>query len=329
MAETEDQADTGTQRPGAHAAAPTHIPSSGWKQILLRTKDEIKDDNVALMAAGVAFYAVLAIVPALIAAVSLWGIVADPGQIEQAVQSFAGGLPESAAQLIEDQMSSIAESSSSALGWALALSVLAALWSASSGTKGLMNAVNSAYDEDETRGFLKVRGLALALTIGGIFFGLVLIGLIAVVPAILDGLGLGATGEALVRWGRWPVLALAVIAGLAVIYRFAPDREHARWNWASIGSVIATVIWLVASAGFAWYVESFGSYAETYGAMAGAVVLMLWLFLTAFAILLGAEINAEVEHQTRRDTTSGRPQPMGQRGAYVADTTPGQSGRDG
>lgn len=317
--------DRRERRPGASAESPTDIPSAGWKQILVRTKDEIKDDNVALMAAGVAFYAMLALVPAMIAAVTLWGLVSDPAQIQQTVEGFASGLPQSAADLVTSQMESIAQSSSDALGFALVASVLGALWSASSGTKGLMNAVNSAYDEKETRGFLKVRGLALALTIGAIFFGLIAIGLIAVVPAVLGNLGLGETGEMLIRWGRWPMLALAVVAGLAVIYRFAPDRDHPRWNWASLGSVIATVIWLVASAGFAWYVNSFGSFGETYGSMAGVIVLMLWLFLTAFAILLGAEVNAEMEHQTRHDTTSGPEQPMGSRDAYVADTTPGGS----
>ena len=315
--------------PGARAEAPTDIPRAGWKRILVRTKDEIRDDNVALMAAGVAFYAVLAIVPALVAAVSIWGLVSEPTQIQQTVEGFANGLPQSAADLITTQMERIADNPSSSLGWAVVISVLASLWSASSGTKGLMNAVNSAYDEDETRGFLRVRGLAIALTVAAIFFGLVMIGLIAVVPAVLGSLGLGTTGEALIRWGRWPLLALAVVAGLAVIYRFAPDRDHPRWQWASVGSVVATVVWLAASAGFAWYVNSFGSYGETYGSMAGVVVLMLWLFLTSFAILLGAEINAETELQTRRDTTHGRPQPMGQRGAYVADRSPRRPRGDG
>lgn len=323
----EDQRDDPSEResfPGGRAETPTDIPKEGWKQILVRTKDEIQDDNVALMAAGVAFYAMLAIIPALIAAVTVWGLVSDPAQIQATVESFAAGLPESAANLISSQMEGIADSSSDTLGWALAASVLAALWSASTGTKGLMNAVNSAYDEKETRGFLKLRGLALALTIGAIFFGLIAIALIAVVPALLGNIGLGDAGQAAVRWGRWPILALSVIAGLAVIYRFAPDRDHPQWNWASTGSLIATVIWLVASAGFAWYVNSFGSYDETYGSLAGVIVLMLWLFLTAFAILLGAEVNAEMEHQTRRDTTSGPSRPMGQRDAYVADTTPAE-----
>ncbi len=313
------------RHPGATASEPSDIPAGGWKQVLLRTKDEIKADRVGLMAAGVAFYAMLAIVPALIAAITLWGLVSEPAQIEQTVATWSNALPQSAAELIGEQVGRIAATSTRTLGWALLASLLGALWAASSGTKGLMNAVTAAYNEDETRGFFKVRGIALALTIGAIFFALIAIGLIAVVPVVLGDLGLGELGQMLIRWGRWPILAIAVVFGLAAIYRYAPNRDEPRWNWVSTGSVVATIIWLIASAGFAWYVNSFGSYAETYGSLAGVIVLMLWFFLTAFAILIGAELNAEMEHQTRRDTTRGEPQPIGRRDAYVADTRPDQS----
>jgi membrane protein len=317
-----DAPATTSAPPGHGASAPTGIPRAGWKQILVRTKDEIKADRVGLMAGGVAFYAMLAIFPALMAAITLWGLVSDPVQIQQSVDEFAAALPQNAAELVSEQVARIAASSTSALGWTLVLSLLGALWSASSGTKGLMNAVNAAYDEEETRGFLEVRGLALGLTIGAIFFALTAVGLIAVVPAVLGSLGLGGTGASLVQWLRWPVLALALIAGLAVIYRYAPDRDQPQWQWASWGSVVATAIWLLASAGFALYVNNFGSYGETYGSLAGVIVLMLWFFLTAFAVLVGAELNAEMERQTLRDTTQGPPEPMGQRGAYVADHPP-------
>jgi membrane protein len=319
------QHGTDTGAPGADAGTPSDIPRSGWKQVLVRTKDEIKGDRVGLMAAGVAFYVMLALVPTLIAAVTIWGLVSDPQQIQQTVGGVSSQLPNGAADLLQQQMSRIAQNSSSALGWTLVASVAAALWSASSGTKGLMNAVNAAYDEDESRGFLEVRGTALALTVGLIFFGLIVLALIAVVPAILTSIGLGTTAETVIRWGRWPLLAAALIVGLAVIYRYAPDRDHPEWNWLSWGAGVAVVIWLVASAAFAWYVNSFGSYSETYGSLAGVIVLMLWLFLSSFAILIGAELNAEMEHQTGRDTTRGEPEPMGQRGAHVADTTPNDS----
>lgn len=310
------------RRPGVDASEPSQIPAQGWRQILVRTKDEIKEDRVGLMAAGVAFYAMLAIFPALIAAITVWGLVSDPQQIQQTIGSFTSALPEGAAILLEDQISQIARSSDSTLGWALAASLAGALWSASSGTKGLMNAINAAYDEAETRGFLKVRGLALLLTVGGVFFGLVVLGLIAVIPGVLGAMDLGSTLERLIGWARWPILAVALVGGLAVMYRSAPDRDQPEWGWLSWGAVAALVIWLFASAGFSWYVTSFGSFGETYGSIAGVIVLMLWFFLTAFAVLLGAELNAEMELQTNRDTTRGDPQPMGHRGAHVADSEP-------
>lgn len=315
--------DPTTDQPGARAVTPTDIPPRGWKQILRRVKAQIKADRVGLMAGGVAFYAMLAVFPALIAAVTLWGLLADPATVQQTITSMTAGLPQEAAELVSGQLTRIAESSTSALGWTLAAALAGGLWSASSGTKGLMNAINAAYDEEETRGFLALRGTALALTVGAILFGLLVLGLIAVVPGVLGSLGLGPGARTAVTWGRWPVLAVALIAGLGVLYRVAPDRDGARWGWLSVGSVVAVVLWLAASAGFSWYVSSFGSYAATYGSLAGVIVLMLWFFLTAFAILLGAELNAETEHQTVRDTTRGEPAPMGERGAEVADTLPG------
>lgn len=309
-------------RPGAQADHPAELPAAGWRQVLVRTRDEVRDDRVGLMAAGVAFYAMLAIFPALIAAVTLWGLVADPSQIQQTIDEVAGALPAGASELVTTQLSRIADNSDEALGWTFAVSLVAALWSASSGTKGLMNAVNAAYDERETRGFLRVRSLALVLTVGLIFFGLLVIGLVAAVPVVLGQFGLGETGRTVASWGRWPLLVLALLVGLAVIYRVAPDRDHPQWRWLGIGSVVAVLIWLLASVGFAWYVEQFGSFGETYGSLAGVIVLMLWFFLASFAILLGAEINAEMEHQTDRDSTRGAPRPMGGRGAHVADTAP-------
>ena len=286
-------------RSGATADDPSDIPSEGWRQILRRTKDEIKDDRVTLMAAGMAFYAMLALFPALAAAITIWGLVADPVQVQRTIADAAQALPSGAADLLSEQMTRIADSSGTALGWTLVATLGGALWSASSGTKGMMEAVNAAYDEDETRGFVRVRGMALALTLGGIFFGLLLVGLVAVVPGVLSLIGLGSLAENLVRWGRWPVLAVVLALGLAVIYRYAPDRDQPRWRWMTPGSIAAVVLWLVASAGFAWYVNSFGSYSETYGSIAGVIVLMLWFFISALAVLVGAELNAEVERQPR------------------------------
>ena len=290
----------------------------------MRTKDRIKAERVGLMAAGVAYYSLLAIFPAIIAAVTVWGLVADPTQIEETIAGFAGALPQGADELLIDQVGRIADAPTGGLSLALAISLLAALWSASTGIKGLMNGLNAVYEEPEERGFLKERGLAIALTLGAILLGLVALGLIAVLPAAVGALGLPEPTQTVALWARWPILALFIVLALAIVYRYGPDRSEPRWRWVSWGAGIATAIWLIASAGFAWYVNVFGAegYAETYGSMAGVIVLMLWLFLSAFAALVGACIDAEMELQTAKDTTEGAPQPMGERGARVADRRP-------
>jgi membrane protein len=238
------------------------------------------------------------------------------------VESFSSQLPSSAADLIKTQLTSIVDNSGSALSLGLAVSILAALWSASGGVGNLITAVNIAYDEVETRNFVKLKLTSLALTLGAILFVIVTVGLLAVVPAVIQALPLGIVGTILAQIARW-VLLLAVFAGsLAVLYRIAPDRDAPRFRWVSLGAVIVTVIWAVVSLGFALYVNKFGSYDKTYGTIAGVIVLMLWLYLTCYLVLLGAEINAEAEHQTAQDTTEGEPQPMGTRDAEMADTLP-------
>jgi membrane protein len=194
------------------------------------------------------------------------------------------------------------------------------LWSASGGVQGLVKSLNLVYDERETRGFLKLRGLSLLLTLGAIVVAVVALALITVFPAVIDDLGLGEAGELAASIGRWVILALLVLVALAVLYRFAPDRANPRWRWVSWGAVVALVLWLLGSFGFSWYVDNFGKYNQTYGALAAVIILLLWLYLSAFAVLLGAEFDAEIERQTARDTTTGPERPMGQRGAEAADT---------
>jgi membrane protein len=308
--------------PGIHAERPTQIPWRGWKQILKRSWAENKADNMPIIAGGVAFFGFLSIFPALIALVSLYGLVATPETVARQVENLSSQLPESASTLIAEQLKSIVANSSSALSVTLVVSILAALWSASGGMGNLITAVNLAYDEVEARNFVKLKLLSLALTLGAIIFVLVTFGLVAVVPAVIEALPLGVVGTILAQVARW-VLLLAVFAGsLAVLYRVAPDRDAPRFRWVSLGAVIVTVIWAAVSVGFAVYVDHFGSYDKTYGAIAGVIVLMLWLYLTCYLVLLGAEINSEAEHQTAHDTTIGEPEPMGVRGAEMADTLP-------
>ncbi|HXV94223.1 MAG TPA: YihY/virulence factor BrkB family protein [Pseudonocardia sp.] len=315
--------DRGTEqaapRPGEEAGVPTQIPPRGWWQVTRRAVKESSEDNIPMLAAGVAFFAFLAIPPALIAGLTLWGLVADPQQVTQQVEALARSLPEETQPLITDQLNSVASTSSQALGIGLVVSLLGALWSASSGVGNLMKAVNIAYDEDETRGFLKLRAIALVLTLGAIVFVLITVALITVVPPLLEALQLGTVGTVLAQVVRWLLLLVVVVGGLAVVYRFAPDRDSPKFLWTSTGALVATALWLLGTIGFSLYVNYFGNYNKTYGALAGVIVLLLWLYLTSYIVLLGAEINSESEKQTRQDTTTGEPVPMGERRAQAAD----------
>ncbi|MDP9428510.1 MAG: YihY/virulence factor BrkB family protein [Actinomycetota bacterium] len=310
------------QLPGITADKPTEIPWRGWKQIVKRAWAENNADNMPIIGGGVAFFGFLSVFPALIAMMNIYGLVASPETVARQVEALSAQLPESAADLIGDQLNSIVTNSGGALSFGLAASVLGALWSASGGVGNLVTAVNLAYDEVETRSFIKRKAVSLGLTLGAIVFVLITFTLVAVVPNVIEALGLGAVGTVLAQVVRW-MLLLGIFAGsLAVLYRVAPDRDAPRLRWVSLGAVVVTVIWALVSLGFSIYVDNFGSYDKTYGAIAGVIVLMLWLYLTCYLILLGAEINSEAEHQTAQDTTEGPPQPMGQRDATMADSLP-------
>jgi membrane protein len=309
--------------PGRDAATPTRVPPQGWLQITKRAFAESKTDNVPVLAGGVAFFAFLALFPALIAALTLYGLVADPAQVAQQVRDLSAGLPETARPIITDQLDAVAASSGGALGVGLVVSLLAALWSASTGTMNLIKATNLAYDEEESRGFLKLRGTALVLTLVAVVFVLIAVALVAVLPALFDALGLSGVGLVVAQVVRWVILVGLVTAGLAVVYRVAPDRDAPRFAWVSPGALVATLLWIAGSVVFSLYANNFGSYNKTYGALAGVIVLMLWLYLTSYIVLLGAEVNAESERQTAHDTTRGAPEPMGSRDAQAADTVAG------
>ena len=281
---------------------------------------EARDDNVPLLAAGVAFYALISLVPALVAMIAIYGLAADPTEVADHLSSLTEALPAQAADLLVQQVERIAAASPGALGLSAAVALATALWSASSGMRWMMAALSLTYDQRETRTFVRLRGRALLLTTVAIVCVVVSVSLIAVLPAVCDLLGLGAVGTTMAAVVRWPLLAGLVVVAFSALYRFGPDRPPARWRWITPGAVAATVIWLAASAGFATYASLAGSFDETYGPLGGVVVLLLWLHLSALAVLMGAEVNAEMEHQTARDTTTGPERPLGTRGAVVADT---------
>lgn len=304
---------------GRRATSPTEIPKRGWKDILLRTKDEIANDHVGLVAAGVAFYALLAIFPMIAAIMAIAGLVAEPEMITAQIEEIGAILPEAAAEIVIGQATEVAGSQEAGLGLAAVIALLLALWSASAGMSSMMEGLNVAYDEKETRGFFKRTAMRLLLTLGVIAGFFVTVAIIVGVPVVLAIFPLGDLAETAASLLRWPVVAILAMLGLAVMYRYGPARDDAEWKWLSIGSVAAVVLWLVGSVAFAYYVSNFGSYNETFGTLGGVVTLLMWLWLSSYIVLMGAELNAEIESQTAHDTTVGQYRPMGERGADAAD----------
>jgi membrane protein len=304
-------------RRGRAAQVPQQIPPKGWLDVAKRTMKEVKGDQVPLLAAGVAFYALLSLFPAAIAGVSIYGLVADPATVRDQIARLTGTLSPETAKLVGEQLKQVTAGAGGALGLATMLGIATALWSASSGMKALITGVNLAYDETETRKFVKLRGLALLLTLGAMVLGAVALATIVGYPPVANDL------PTVLRWlvaiVRFVILGGLLVVGLAVLYRYAPDRDQPRWSWVSWGSAVATALWVLATIGFAIYASFFGNYNKTYGALAGVVILMFWLFLSAFVVLVGAELNTEMELQTARDTTAGPARPMGERDAHAAD----------
>jgi membrane protein len=296
------------------------VPAKGWRDVVVRTLKEAKADGLSLLAAGVGFYALLALAPAVTALSGIYGLVADPGEAAGHVRDLLAAAPTEVREMVQEQLTTAAQRERKEAVLAVVFGLVLALWSASAGVQHLIQAINLAYDEDETRGFVRVRGLAVALAIGAIVFLALAVGVIAVLPAALANTAFGETARIAIGVLRWPALAVAMVVALGVLYRVAPDRQDAKWRWVGLGSIVGTVLWLVGSGLFSLYAANFGKYEDTYGALGGVVVVMLWLFLTAYVIVLGAELNAESERQTARDTTTGPHKPLGRRGAEAADT---------
>jgi membrane protein len=305
---------------GREADRPRDIPKGGWRDVLVRVKDRVSEDNVSLIAAGLALYALLAIFPALAAAVSVYGLVASPDQVASQVEAMSGMLPDDAREIIGGQLETLAGQSGGALGFGLVAGLVVSLWSARQGMTAMMAATNIAYHEREERTFLRQLLISLTLTLGAVVAFVLVVLLAVVTPIVLGVLGLGGPLETLLAGLRWVVLWFLVVLGLTIVYRYAPDRDKPQWRWVSWGAAIAATLWLIGSLLFALYVQNFGTYGETYGALGGVVVMLMWFLLSGFVVVIGAEINAELERQTRRDTTAGRPRRMGRRGAHAADT---------
>lgn len=306
---------------GRDATTPSHIPLAGWRDVLIRTWRESSTDNVNLIAAGVAFYFFLAFVPLLAALVMTYGLIAEPETVVRHIQALTRLVPPDAARLIGEQLMSVTQAAQGQKGVGLLIALLLALYGAMRGASSIITALNIVYDEEEKRGFIRTTLLALAMTIGFVLVGM--IGILAVsVMGFVERLAtaLSPMVASLAQVASWILAALLASTVIAAIYRYGPDRDRPRWRWLTPGSVVATLVWLAMTVLFGVYVQNFGNYNATYGSLGAVVVLLMWLYLSAYVLLMGAELNAEMEHQTAQDSTEGPAQPQGTRGAYVADT---------
>ncbi|MGR3454704.1 YihY/virulence factor BrkB family protein [Pseudooceanicola sp.] len=311
-------------RPGGTANRPSSIPMDGWKQVLGRVWANMGRDHLSTLSAGIAFFALFAIFPAIAALVMLAGLAIQPPQLQTLINDLASALPQEAGQIITDQVEDVVSDDNTALGLALAFSLALSLFSASAGMRTLMDGLNAANKELEKRSFLIYYATGIGLTLLMIVGFIIAAIMTLAIPIVQEVLDLPGWLDTSLTWLRWPIFAVLVVFGLGVIFRYGPSRAPAKWRWLSPGAVAATVIWIGFSILFSIYVRNFGSYTETYGALAGVIILMTWLWLSAFIVLLGAELDAELEHQTDQDTTTGAPKPRGNRGAVVADNAPAE-----
>jgi membrane protein len=309
-----------TEDRGRLASSPSEIPARGWKDILLRVYTNIGEHRILALAAGITYYSILAIFPALAALVAIYGVFSDPASIAKHLDKAAGFLPGGAIDVARQQLTRVSSKGGQALGLTFVIGLAVSLWSANAAMKSLFDTLNIVHNEQEKRGFLKLNAISLVFTLAAIGFILLALGAVVVIPVILKYLGLSDSADLLVRIARWPAMFVGLALALACIYRFGPSREAPRWRWITWGSVAATALWIIASGLFSWYAANFGTFNKTYGSLGAVIGFMTWLWISAIVILLGAELDAEMEHQTARDTTTGPSRPLGTRGARMADS---------
>lgn len=279
------------------ASSPTRIPLREWGSILMRTGKEFGKDQITSVAGSIAYAVIVAIFPAMAALVSLYGLFADPGEIRHQLSMLNGIMPGGALSLLESQLSRIAATHHSGLSLAFVVGIVVSLWSAMAGMRAMVRGLNIAFETEETRGFVRLTLLCLALTLGGVLFLVVASAAVIAAPVVLGALHLGGLMSGLAVL-RWPLLFVMVVLALAVLYRFGPNRAEPRWRWVTPGSLTASVVWMLGSAAFSWYIENFGHYDATYGSLGALFGFLTWLWLSAVIVLLGAELNCEVERRT-------------------------------
>jgi membrane protein len=304
---------------GRDAAAPTEIPAAGWKDILYRMFRSINDDRILLTSAGVTFYMLLALVPTLTSVVAIYGLFNNTSDVANQVDLLVGLVPSGGIDIIRDQLTRLTTESSRTLSFTLLISIAIALWSASAGVKALFEAMNIAYHEQERRPFLKLQLIALLFTLGGSVAAMMVVATVVILPAIIALLPTTGGLEWLVRVASYVVMLLVVWLSIAALYRWGPSREEAKWRWITPGAVLAVVLLGATSIAFSWYVTNFSDYNASYGSLGALIALLTWVWISVTLVILGAELNSEVEHQTARDSTTGPEMPLGERGAHMAD----------
>lgn len=306
---------------GRQASDPREIPLLGWWEVVKRVADQLTRDHVPVVAAGVAFFSFLAIFPAIAGFVILYGLVADPAAVTDQLAPIRDLVPADVFELLATQLEQVSGTTDGTLGFGLFLSLGFAVWSSAKGSTALLSAMDIAYNEPHRTGWVWPRVTALLFTLAGLLFAVLAVGLLAAVPAAVSLLAVRDPLSTVLLALRWVLLAGAVLLALGALYRYGPNRRSARLAWVTPGSVLATIVWLAASWGFARYVANVDGYNETFGALGAVVVLLMWLYISAYIICLGAELNSELELHTAVDTTIGRWRPKGSREAYVADHT--------
>jgi membrane protein len=305
---------------GRSADTPSDIPARGWKDILLRVYRGISADRIPLVAAGVTFYTLLSIFPGIAALISIYGLFADPSTIATQLDTMSNVAPGGAIQVLRDEMTRLASGGGTTLGIGFLVSLVISLWTANSGVSATFDALNIVYEEKEERGFFGYYAATLTFTIGAVVFLLLAIAVVVLLPVVLSYIPLPGAADLIVKIARWPIIFVLVALALAVLYRYGPNRTQPRWRWITWGSAFAAVAWLAGSVLFSWYVANFGSYNKTYGSLGAAVGFMTWIWISIIVVLVGAKLDAEMEHQTVRETMTGEPKPLGMRGAKMADT---------
>jgi membrane protein len=305
---------------GRSANTPSEIPQQGWKDILLRVYHGISEDRILLVAAGVTFYLLLSIFPGLAALFSIYGLFANPADIAGHLDTLANVAPGGALDVLREEMTRLASKGGTTLGIGFLLSLAVSLWTTNSGVSAIFDALNIVNEEQETRGTFKFYLTTLTFTLGSVIFILLTIAVVVLLPVVLNVIPLPGGTDLLLKIARWPLLFVLAAFALAVLYRYGPSRTRVRWRWVTWGSAFATIAWVAASVLFSWYVTNFGSYNKTYGSLGAIIGFMTWIWISIIVVLIGAKLDAEMEHQTARETTSGQPKPLGMRGARMADT---------